>query len=108
MEVHSLLMILTMSAVTVLLRVLPFMLFAGKETPPYICYLGKALPYGIMAMLLVYCLCGVKVWEGSRGLPEAISCIFVIALHLWKKNTLLSVGAGTLLYMLLVQKVFVS
>lgn len=92
---------------TMLTRFLPFLIFrADKPAPKYIRYLGKALPAAIFGMLVVYCLKNVSVLSGSHGLPELISIVLVIGLHLWKRNMLLSIGAGTVCYMLLVQWVF--
>jgi branched-subunit amino acid transport protein AzlD len=99
--------ILVVAAGTVLTRSLPFLLFpAGKPTPKYIQYLGKVLPAAVFGMLVVYCLKNVQILSGSHGLPEAIAIAVVAALHLWKKNTLLSIAVGTVCYMLLVQLVF--
>ena len=100
--------ILVISLGTILLRFLPFILFpAGKPTPKYIRYLGHALPAAVFGMLVVYCLKNVDVLSGSHGLPELISIAVVVALHLWKRKTLLSIAGGTIVYMLLVQLVFV-
>ena len=102
--------IITIAAVvlaTMLTRFLPFVLFpSGKHTPRVIQYLGKVLPGAVFSLLVVYCLKSVDVLGGSHGLPEAIAIVVVIALHLWKKQMLLSIAGGTLCYMLLVQLVF--
>lgn len=92
--------------VTLALRVLPFVLLGGKETPEYVLYLGRVLPYAIMAMLIVYCLKGISFTGGSHGIPEIAAVAAVAAIHAWKKNSLLSIVAGTALYMFLVQMVF--
>lgn len=92
---------------TMATRFLPFFVFSSKKpTPKYIQYLGKALPAAIFGMLVVYCLRNVSVLTGSHGLPEGIAIVVVVALHLWKRNMLLSVAGGTVCYMLLVQFVF--
>lgn len=92
---------------TMLTRFLPFLVFrADKPTPKYIRYLGKALPAAIFGMLVVYCLKNVDVTAGAHGLPELISVVLVAGLHLWKRNMLLSIGVGTVCYMLLIQCVF--
>ena len=93
---------------TMLTRFLPFIIFpAGRETPKFIQYLGKALPAAVFGMLIIYCLKNVSIFEGSHGIPELISIAVVIGLHLWKRKMLLSIAAGTILYMLLVQIVFI-
>jgi len=105
---YSAALIAVVVVVTVLLRALPFLIFSGdRKTPDLIVYLGEVLPYAIMAMLVVYCLKGISFGEASHWLPEVISGTLVVLLHLWKRNTLLSVGGGTICYMLLVQMIFV-
>jgi len=103
-------MIITVGAVTlgtILTRFLSFWLFpAGKKTPKYIQYLGKVLPAAVFGMLVVYCLKNVEILAGSHGLPEGIAIAAVVLLHLWKKQMLLSIAGGTVVYMLLVQMVF--
>ena len=103
--------IITISMVvlgTVITRFLPFLVFpAGRPTPEYIKYLGKVLPCAVMGLLVVYCLKDVQPAAAPYGLPELIAVAATAGLHVWKKNTLLSVGVGTVLYMLLVQLVFV-
>ena len=92
---------------TMLVRFLPFLLFPeNKETPGYVRYLGKVLPYTIIGMLVVYCLRSTIVLRWPYALPEAISIGAIILLQLWRKNMLLSIGGGTLIYMVLVQVAF--
>ncbi len=92
---------------TMLTRFLPFLIFrTDRPTPKYIKYLSKALPAAIFGMLVVYCLKNVSLLTGSHGFPELISIVLVVGLHLWKRNMLLSIGGGTVCYMLLVQWVF--
>ena len=92
---------------TIIMRFAPFIAFPdNKPTPKFTQYLGKVLPYAIMGMLVVYCLKDVTLTAAPFGIPEAIGCTIVAGLHVWKRNTLLSIGAGTLCYMLLVQLVF--
>ncbi len=92
---------------TMLTRFLPFIIFPeGKPTPKYIQYIGKALPPAVFGMLVVYCLKNVTLLAGSHGIPELIAIAVVVLLHLWKRQMLLSIAAGTVCYMLLVQFVF--
>ena len=100
-------LILTMTAVTMATRFLPFLLLGDKrQTPPFITYLGKVLPYAIMGMLVVYCLKGVSVTQLSSAAPAVLGVGITAGLHLWKHNTLLSILGGTVVYMVLVQMVF--
>ena len=104
-QTQALLTILTCGIATILVRALPFLAFR-KDTPKYIVYLGNALPPAIFAMLVVYCLKDVSLVSGSRGIPEAASMTVTILLHLWKKQTLLSIAGGTAVCMLLMQFIF--
>jgi len=92
---------------TMITRFLPFLVFpAGKPTPKYIKYLGEVLPSAVFGLLVIYCLKDVDILSGSHGIPEAISIAVVAALHIWKRQMLLSIAGGTICYMLLVQMVF--
>lgn len=104
---QMLLFVLVAAAAIQLTRAIPFLLFpGGKKTPAFIIYLGKVLPYAIIALLVVYCFQNTVVLSYPYGLPEVIAAAAVVAVHLWKHNNLLSIGGGTVLYMLLVQLVF--
>ena len=106
-NVHAMLIVAVAGIVTAALRFLPFLIFGGdRKTPAYITYLGKVLPYAIMAMLMVFCLKNVSLVSTPYGLPELISCAMVVLLHVWKRNTLISIIGGTVCYMVLVQLVF--
>ncbi len=101
---HSGMLVAIMALVTLILRALPFMIFGGKQkTPAFITYLANVLPYAIMGMLVVYCLRNVNLLAAPYGLSEFTACAVVVSLHLWKKNTLLSIVAGTVIYMLMIQ-----
>ena len=106
-NIHSILLIAVIALVTMAIRFLPFFVICGdKSTPAIINYLGKVLPYAIMGMLVVYCLKGVSCVKAPYGVPEGIASAVVVGLQVWKRNTFLSIIAGTVCYMLLVQMVF--
>lgn len=106
-DLHSAAVIAVIALVTAGLRFLPFWIFGeNRKTPPLIAYLGQVLPYATMGMLVVYCLKGVDLTAAPFGIPEFLGCAVVALLHIWKRSTLLSIGAGTVCYMLLVQFVF--
>ena len=106
-DLHSAAMIAVITLVTAALRFLPFWIFRdNRKTPPLISYLGQVLPFAIMGMLVVYCLKDISLSGAPFGIPEILGCCVVTGLHIWKRNTLLSIGAGTVCYMLLVQFVF--
>ena len=98
-------LIAVMALVTAMLRFLPFLVFR-KRTPAYIVYLGSVLPAALIGMLVVYCLKDVQITSTPHGLPELLAAAAVVLLQAWKRNSLLSILAGTLLYMLLTQLVF--
>lgn len=92
---------------TMVTRFLPFIIFpAGKPTPKYIQYLGKVLPAAVFGLLIIYCLKNVSILTGNHGIPELISIALVVALHLWKRQMLVSIAGGTICYMLLIQFLF--
>lgn len=104
---QSLIIFGIIALITAILRATPFLLFPdNKETPKYILYLGKVLPNTIIAMLVVYCLKDINLFLYPNGLPEAIAKVAIIILHIWKRNTLLSIAGGTFIYMFLVQNIF--
>lgn len=93
---------------TQLTRFVPFLIFnEHRKTPAFVQYLGKVLPGAIFSMLVVYCLRSVSFRRYSYGLPELIGIFITAGLHLWKRNILLSIAAGTITYMLLIRYVFV-
>lgn len=105
---HTLWLIVVMAAGTALLRFLPFLLFRNSDKRPgFVIYLGTVLPYAVMGMLVVYCLKSTQVLTYPYGLPELIAVLSVVGLHLWKKNTLLSIFGGTGIYIVLAQAIFV-
>lgn len=99
--------VLAVVAGTVLTRFVPFWLFPeSKDLPRIVTYLGKVLPYAMGGLLIVYSLRNTNVLTGSHGLPELIALLITVGLHLWKRSMLLSIAAGTISYMLLIQLVF--
>ena len=104
---HAMMIILVMGAVTLATRILPVLIFGRNEkVPDLILYLGKVVPFTAMGLLIVYCLKDVSVFSGSHALPEILALALVTGTYLWKRNTIFSVVAGTVFYMLLVQRVF--
>ena len=103
---YDLTMIGVIAFVTLLTRALPFLVFKNQENR-IVEYLGHVLPFAIMAMLVVYCLKGVNLLSGDHGISEIIAVSSVILIHIYKRNTLLSILCGTIIYMLCVQMIFV-
>jgi len=106
--IQALIIVLMVTLGTMITRFLPFILFNGnKKSSSCIGYLGSVLPYSAIGLLVVYCLKNVDFKSSSFGLPEIISIALITVLHYWKENTLLSIGVGTVVYMVLVQFVFI-
>ncbi len=104
---QTFLMILAIALGTAVTRYLPFLLFPqDKEPPRFIRDLTTLLPPAVMGLLVVYCLKGISLTAAPYGIPEIIGVAVTAALHLWRRNTLLSIAAGTVVYMVLVQFVF--
>ena len=104
---HDILLIAVAAVVTAATRFIPFLIFRKKDsTPAIVTYLGQVLPCAIMGMLVVYCMKDVPFLSAPYGAPEIIGCAIVALLHIWKRNSLLSIGVGTVCYMLMVQLIF--
>ena len=92
---------------TMLSRFLPFLIFTeNKKTPAFVQYIGKYLPSAVFGMLVIYCLKNVSILQGSHGIPELLGILVTAALHLWKRQMLLSIAGGTIFYMLVLHFVF--
>jgi branched-subunit amino acid transport protein AzlD len=100
-------MVAVIALVTALTRFLPYLVLGGrKKTPKIIMKLSRSLPCAVMGMLVVYCLKDMSFSALGGFVPHIISVLVVVVLHVWRRNTLLSIVAGTLSYMLLLQLVF--
>ena len=106
-HVHAMIVIAVMGLAVLATRIVPVLIFGrGEKVPEFILYLGRVVPYTAMGLLIVYCLRDMPVLDAPHGLPEIISLTVVTVTYLWKRNTILSVVAGTALYMFLVQSIF--
>ena len=98
----AVILIAAMAVTTMALRFLPFLIF-GKKTPRYISYLGGVLPQAIIGLLVIYCLKDISFTRHPYGLPELIAGAFVVVMQTWKRNAVLSILAGTIMYMILIR-----
>lgn len=106
-KIQQFVIILIVAFATMITRFLPFIVFpANKETPSYIKYLGNVLPAAVLGLLVVYSLKDASIFNELHALPEAISIAIIVILHFWKRQMILSISAGTILYMFLVQFIF--
>lgn len=105
--IQRIVMIIMVILGTMITRFLPFLIFSSdRPTPKYVQYLGKMLPSAALGMLVIYCLKDVSLLSGNHAIPELISILVVTLLHLWKRQMLISIAGGTIVYMLLVQIIF--
>ena len=100
---QTIMTILAVVVATMITRFLPFLLLARQgQSHPLVAYLGRVLPFAAVGFLVVYCLKDVSLAVAPHGIPEAVAILVITGLHLWRNNTLLSIGVGTAVYMLLV------
>ncbi len=99
------LLIAVMALVTMAVRFLPFLIFR-RNTPQYIIYLGRVLPAAIIGMLVIYCLKDITLTAMPYGIPELIAAACTVLMQVWKRSSLLSILAGTAVYMILIQTIF--
>ena len=105
---ESIITIAIAAGATMLTRFLPFLIFKStKPTPKFLLYLGKALPPAVFGMLVVYCLKGVSFSAAPYALTEILGVLAVVLLHLAFRKTILSIAGGTVIYILLVNYVFI-
>lgn len=106
---NSLQLFITIASIaltTYFIRFIPFFIFSSKRgVPPFVKYLGDSLPFAIFGILIVYCLKDTSFISGTYGIPEMIAILVTIVIHLWKKQTLLTLTVATVLYMVMVQLV---
>jgi len=95
--------IAAMAAVTILCRAAPFLFFMRHRPPGIVDYLQVYIPPMIMTVLVLGSFKSVSFAAWPHGIPELSAALMVAGLHLWKRNTLLSIFAGTGLYMLLIR-----
>lgn len=107
-SIQVIIMISVAAVCTFVTRVIPFALFGGKkEVPKFVKYLGNILPTAIIGVLIVYCLSDFTGGDVNVIAPKLIAVVLTAGVHFWKRNTLLSISAGTISYMLLIHFVFV-
>ncbi|MBQ8989751.1 MAG: branched-chain amino acid transporter permease [Prevotella sp.] len=103
-QTEQIITIALMALMTVATRALPFIIFPpGHTTPRYITYLGRVLPLAVFGMLVVYCLKDVQWLSGTHGVPELIGITATILVHLWRRQMLWSIAAGTIVYLLIIR-----
>lgn len=105
---QAVIVILVASVCTFATRLFPFALFGGKkEVPAFVKYLGDILPVAIIGVLIIYCFKDFTKGDVNVIIPQLIAGAATAGVHLWKKNTLLSIAVGTIGYMLLIHFVFI-
>ncbi|MEU7484756.1 AzlD domain-containing protein [Streptomyces sp. NPDC042319] len=102
---YAVVAILVTAAVTWSLRALPFAVLAPLRASTTVQYLSTRMPVGVMVILVVYCLRDLPVTQ-SRAMAPLAALAVTIGLHLWRRNALLSILAGTAVHVALASTVF--
>ena len=100
---HLLGIFAVMGVATFITRALPFIALASITSHPLLDQFGRLLPPMIMVVLVCFGLVSLQISSLDRGLFTAIAVLTVILLHLNFKNPLLSIIAGTGVYVVGVQ-----
>jgi branched-subunit amino acid transport protein AzlD len=87
-------------AVTLALRAAPFAAMSALRSSPLVGYLGRHLPAGVMVILVIYLLRDVPWGEPLVGARELVAIAVVVGIQLWRRQALLSMAAGTVVYAL--------
>jgi len=101
--------IFAIALVIFLERAFPFILFSRKNPPTFITFMEKFIPPMVMICLVIYCIKDMtfSTAEGSVDfagfIPPIAGICSTIGLHLWKKNSLISIFGGTIIYMILIK-----
>lgn len=100
---NAIIAIIIMSLITFFTRATPFIFFKDKNPPELIQYIQQYIPPMIMVILVIYCLKDIRFFSKPYGIPEMVAILFIVIMHVWKKNPLLSILGGTIIYMVLIQ-----
>lgn len=104
---QMLITVLVAGAVTFATRLIPFAAFGKREVPKIVKYLGDIMPPAIIGILIIYCIKDGYTFDMNTLAPQLIAIALTVIVHLWKRNTLISISVGTVSYMLIIHYVFV-
>ncbi|BDM74653.1 putative branched-chain amino acid transport protein (plasmid) [Streptomyces nigrescens] len=93
------------AAITWALRAVPFTVLAPLRSSKTVQYLSTRMPAGVMVILLAYCLRDLPL-PHSGAIPPLVALAVTIGLHLWRRNTLLSLIGGTTVNVALASTLF--
>jgi len=94
--------VLILALSTQVLRALPFMMFPeGKTLPNWMAYFASQLPYASMGLLVIYAL-RQPILNPGFPIPEALALVVMTLVHTWRKQTLLSISLGVIVYLIIV------
>ena len=121
LSINKVLIAVFISALIIFLeRGFPFFLFSKRQPPAIIRFIEKYIPPMVMAALVCYCLKDISfvttALTGSAGatapastanlagfIPSLAGLAVTITLHLWRRNSLISIFGGTAVYMVLIR-----
>lgn len=107
-ECQRWIMIFALASGTLLTRFIPFWFFPeNKALPKWLLKLGDTLPYASLGMLLIYALKDVNLLQSPFGASEIIALLAITFTHMKKKNTLISIFFGLVVYLVCVNIIFI-
>jgi len=99
---HITAMVLVSAAITWVLRALPFAVLVPMRRSAVVRYLSLHMPLGVMVILAFYTVRHVPAAGAVPGWSALAALAVTVGLHLWRRNILLSIVAGTLTNVLIV------
>lgn len=100
---YVLLAVLAMGTVTFLIRALPFIGTRWLRDSLLAQRVGRFLPPAIMTLLLLHSTLDLGLQASDQLLPAIVAVLVVLGMQLRLRQPLLSIAAGTVLYMLWIQ-----
>jgi branched-subunit amino acid transport protein AzlD len=94
------------AAVTWTLRALPFALLAPLRRSKVVPHLAATIPAGVMGILVVHTLRHTALTVPPYGAAVGPALAVTVALHLWRRNVVLSIFGGTAVHVVLASVVF--
>lgn len=90
-----------MAAVIFLTRAFPFIVFSRHKPTGVLQLIAEILPPMVMAILVIYSLKDITFSAPQHWFPQLLATTLTVLLHLWKRNSMISIFGGTALYMVL-------
>ncbi|WP_068279258.1 branched-chain amino acid transporter permease [Aldersonia kunmingensis] len=83
-------------AITLALRAAPFGVRKAMADSDLLADIGRWMPLGAVVILATYCIATIDFSGTAHGLPEITGVAVTVAVHLWRRNAVVSILAGTI------------